>query len=45
MPVREERNPLEILVYSPNELLGHLNETEKKNAPKALYVAGDAGFL
>ena len=30
---------------SPQDLLGPLNEVEQKNAPKALYVAGDIGIV
>jgi DNA processing protein len=30
---------------TPQELLGPLNETERKNAPGALYVAGDRSIL
>lgn len=36
---------MDFLEYSPEELLGPLNEVEKKNAPKKLYVAGDKGIL
>ena len=31
--------------YTPDELLGQLNEVERKNAPKLLHVAGDAELL
>ena len=31
--------------FSPQDLLGPLNEVEQKNAPKTLYVAGDTGIL
>ena len=31
--------------YRPSDLLGPLNEVEQKNAPKALFVAGDTGIL
>jgi len=31
--------------YSPEELLGPLNEVEKKNAPRELYAVGDTGIL
>jgi DNA processing protein len=30
---------------TPQDLLGPLNEVEEKNAPKALYVAGDIGIV
>lgn len=31
--------------FTPEELLGPLNEVEARRAPKALFVAGDAGLL
>ena len=31
--------------FKPEELLGRLNETEQRNAPKALFVAGDTSIL
>jgi DNA processing protein len=31
--------------FSPQDLLGPLNEVEQKNAPKVLYVAGDTSIL
>lgn len=31
--------------YSPDELLGPLNEVEQKNAPRELFVAGDVRLL
>jgi len=31
--------------YAPEQLLGPLNEVEKKNAPKRLFVAGDTDLL
>ncbi|MCI0587145.1 MAG: DNA-protecting protein DprA [Planctomycetes bacterium] len=31
--------------FTPEELLGPLNEVEQKNAPRALYVAGARGLL
>ena len=31
--------------YPPQDLLGPLNEIEKKNAPRSLYVAGDRSLL
>ena len=31
--------------YTPEELLGPLNEVEKKNAPKRLFVVGDVALL
>lgn len=31
--------------YTPQELLGPLNEVEQKNAPRELFVAGDARLL
>ena len=30
---------------TPEELLGPLNEVEKKNAPKSLFIAGDGSVL
>ena len=29
---------------TPEELLGPLNEAERKNAPRSLFIAGDAGL-
>lgn len=31
--------------FKPEELLGRLNETEQRNAPKALFAAGDTSIL
>ena len=31
--------------FSPEELLGPLNEVEKRNAPEVLYIAGDTELL
>ena len=36
---------MEIEKYTPEELLGSLNDVEKKNAPKELYLAGDRELL
>ena len=32
-------------LYTPDELLGQLNDVERKNAPQSLHVAGDADLL
>ncbi|MBL8739238.1 MAG: DNA-processing protein DprA [Planctomycetes bacterium] len=39
-PGRDDREQ-----WQPEELLGVLNEVEKKNAPKVLFVAGDVNLL
>lgn len=36
---------LEVRMTSPEALLGSLNEVERKNAPRALFVAGDTSIL
>lgn len=36
---------MESRTYTPEELLGPLNEVEQKNAPERLYVAGDVSIL
>ena len=36
---------MEFQVFSPEELLGPLNEVETKHAPKRLFVSGDVGVL
>lgn len=36
---------METREYSPEDLLGPLNEVERKNAPKKLYAAGDVALL
>lgn len=35
----------EVVEFAPEELLGPLNEVERKHAPKKLYVIGDEGLL
>ncbi len=32
-------------LYTPDQLLGQLNDVERKNAPQSLHVAGDADLL
>lgn len=36
---------MEIKTYKPEELLGQLNDVEKKNAPPYLYLAGDVALF
>lgn len=36
---------MEFHEYSPEQLLGNLNEVERKNAPERLFIAGDVGLL
>ena len=33
------------ICYTPDEMLGQLNDVERKNAPQALHVAGDIALL
>lgn len=33
------------MAYSPDELLGPLNDVERRNAPKHLFLSGDRGLL
>ena len=36
---------MEMIELAPDELLGPLNDVERKNAPRRLWVAGDRGIL
>lgn len=45
MPNRKGTESVSFREFSPEDLLGPLNETEKKNAPKSLHVAGDVDLL
>src|SRR6266571_3907102 len=36
---------MEFHEYSPDQLLGNLNEVERKNAPEKLFTSGDVGLL
>ncbi|HEY3155367.1 MAG TPA: DNA-processing protein DprA [Candidatus Eisenbacteria bacterium] len=40
-----ERDTQSFEEFTPEELLGPLNEVEKKNAPRRLFIAGDRGLL
>ena len=36
---------MDIHEYTPEQLLGALNDVERKNAPQTLYTAGDIALL
>ena len=45
MQHHQPQMPMSYRSFSPDELLGPLNEVEQKNAPRVLFVAGNLGIL
>jgi len=41
----ERRARMNVVTMTPEDVLGPLNEVEQKNAPRALYLRGDASLL